>query len=71
MSKRLNVDVSDELHAYLTDLAARRQTTIAELVRKGLSVIKAAEKHSASGPLHMGFVRDVSQLDVVIMGLLD
>lgn len=71
MSKRLNLDISDDLHAYLTDLAVRRSTTMADLVRKGLAVIKAAERHAARGPVHMGFVSDPSRLDVEIVGVLD
>ena len=71
MSKRLNLDVSDDLHAYLADLAARRSTTIADLVRKGLAVIKAAEKHASGGRSHMGFVSDPSRLDIEIIGILD
>lgn len=71
MSKRLNLDISDELHAYLADLAQRRGTTVADQVRKGLAVIKAADTHSASGRRHLGFVSDPSRLDVEIIGILD
>lgn len=71
MSKRLNLDISDDLHAYLTSLAMRRGTTVADLVRKGLAVIKAAETHAAGGSLHMGFVSDPTRLDVQIIGILE
>lgn len=71
MSKRLNLEISDDLHTFLTDLAVRRGTTVADLVRKGLAVIKAAERHAVRGPVHMGFVSDPSRLDVEIVGVLD
>lgn len=71
MSKRLNLEISDELHSYLTDLARRRGTTVADQVRKGLAVIKAADTHSASGRRHLGFVSDPSRLDIEIIGILD
>lgn len=71
MTKRLNLDISDELHAYLSDLASQRGTTIADLVRKGLSVIKASERQAAAGLPHMGFVSDPSRLDVVMIGIMD
>lgn len=71
MTKRLNLDISDGLHEYLTDLARRRGTTIADQVRRGLAVIKAADRHSASGRRHLGFVEDASRLDVEIIGIID
>lgn len=71
MSKRLNLDISDDLHAYLTDLAERRSTTIADIVRRGLAVIKAVDKHASGGRNHMGFVSDPSRLDVEIINVLD
>lgn len=71
MSKRLHLLISDELHVYLNDLAERRGTTVTDLVRKGLAVIKAAEIHAAGGRMHLGFVSDPSRLDVEIIGILD
>ena len=71
MSKRLNLDISDELHSYLSDLAERRGTTMADLVRKGLAVIKAADVHAASGRRHIGFVSDPSRLEVEIVNVND
>jgi len=66
MAKRLNLDISDDLHAYLCDLASRRQTTTADIVRKGLAVMKAADRYmdSTSEP-------DPARLDVMIVGILD
>ena len=73
MAKRLNLDISDDLHAYLCDLASRRQTTTADIVRKGLAVMKAADRYmdSTSEPVHIGFVKDPARLDVMIVGILD
>lgn len=71
MSKRLNLDVSDDLHAYLSDLAARRSTTISDIVRKGLAVMKAADAQARAGRTHLGFVSDATRLDVEIVGILE
>lgn len=71
MTKRLNLEISDDLHQYLTDLARRRSTTIADQVRRGLSVIKAADRQSALGRRHIGFVEDPGRLDVEIIGIID
>ncbi len=73
MTKRLNVDVSDSLHEYLCDLASRQQTTVSEIVRKGLAVMKAADRYmaSTSEPVHLGFVDDPKRLDVLLIGVLD
>jgi hypothetical protein len=71
MSKRLNLDVSDDLHAYLADLASRRSTTVADIVRRGLAVMKAADAQVAVGRRHLGFVSDPTRLDVEIVGVME
>jgi hypothetical protein len=40
MTTRLNVNINDETQAALEDLAARRQTTVTEVVRRAVSVYK-------------------------------
>lgn len=49
MVTKLNVNINDETAAALKDLAARRQTTVTEIVRRAVSVYKFVEDEVVDG----------------------
>lgn len=71
MSKRINIEVSDEVADLLNRVAEHQQTTMTDVVRRALAILKAAEKQKARGIEHMGFAKDPSKLDVELVGLFD
>lgn len=71
MSKRINIEVSDEVAELLNRVADQQQTTMTDVVRRALAILKAAEKQKARGNVHIGFAKDPSRLDVELVGLLD
>ncbi len=71
MSKRINIEVSDEVAELLNRVAENQQTTMTDVVRRALAGIKAAEKQKAGGIEGFGFARGASKLDVELVGLLD
>lgn len=71
MAKRINIEVSDEVAALLNRVAESQNTTMTDVIRRALAVVKAAEKQKARGIEHMGFTRDSSKLDVELVGLFD
>ncbi len=71
MSKRISIEVSDEVADLLNRVADSQQTTMTDIVRRALAVVKAADKQKARGFEHIGFTRDASKLDVELVGLLD
>ncbi|MFS0738827.1 ribbon-helix-helix protein, CopG family [Sphingomonas sp. 1P06PA] len=71
MAKRINIEVSDDLAELLNRVAESQQTTMTDVVRRALAVVKAAEKQKARGIEHLGFARDATKLDVELVGLLD
>ncbi|HEX8379206.1 MAG TPA: hypothetical protein VF619_01500 [Allosphingosinicella sp.] len=71
MAKRLNIEVSDDVAALLSRVAEKQQTTMTDVVRRALAILKAAEKQKSLGREHFGFVKDPSKLDVELVGVLD
>lgn len=71
MAKRINIEVSDDVAALLDRVANSQNTTMTDVIRRALAVVKAAEKQKARGIEHIGFARDASKLDVELVGLLD
>lgn len=72
MSKvRLNLELSEDLDQFLQKLANDEGTTKTEIVRRGLSVMKAFSQQIKSGNTHIGFVDDSSKLDTEMVGILD
>jgi predicted transcriptional regulator len=71
MAKRISIEVSDELAMVLNRIAESQHTTMTDVVRRALAVVKAAEKQKGRGIDHIGFARDASNLDVELVGLLD
>lgn len=71
MSKvRLSIEVSGDLANLLEELADSEQTTKTEIVRRGLSVMKAFRNQIRAGRPHLGFAADASRLDAEIIGVL-
>ncbi|HVQ07360.1 MAG TPA: hypothetical protein VMS43_02890 [Allosphingosinicella sp.] len=67
---RLTIDISAELAQLLADLADESDTTKADIVRRGLAVMKAARDQKRAGREHLGFVRDPSRLDAELLGVM-
>lgn len=49
MTTRLSVNINDETSVALKDLAARRQTTVTEVIRRAVSVYKFVEDEVVDG----------------------
>lgn len=49
MATRLNINVNDETAAALQELAAKRDTTLTEIVRRAVSVYKFVEDEVVDG----------------------
>jgi hypothetical protein len=71
MAKRLSIEVSDDVAALLSRVAEKQQTTMTDVVRRALAILKAAEKQKSLGREHFGFVKDPSKLDVELVGVMD
>lgn len=71
MAKRLNIEVSDEVAELLQREAERQETTMTDVVRRALAVLKAAEKQRELGRGYLGFVSDPSRLDAQLLGVID
>lgn len=71
MAKRLSIELSDDLAELLNRVADDQHTTMTDVVRRALAVIKAAEKQKSLGREHMGFVKNPEKLDVELVGVLD
>jgi predicted transcriptional regulator len=71
MAKRISIEVSDDVAELLNRVADSQQTTMTDIVRRALAVVKAAEKQKIRGIEHLGFARDANKLDVELVGLFD
>lgn len=67
---RLTIDISQELAALLTDLAEEAETTKADIIRRGLAVMKAAREQKQIGRGHLGFVKNPEKLDAELLGII-
>jgi hypothetical protein len=63
---RLSFDVSCELHNFLLDSQNEDGTTPSEVLRRGISVLKAFRSQRAFGRTHLGFTNNPSNLDAEI-----
>jgi len=68
---RLNLEVSEDLDKFLENLANEEGTTKTEIVRRGLSVMKAFRQQIQSGNTHIGFTDNAKKLDTEMVGILD
>lgn len=71
MTRRLNIQVSDNVAALLDRLAAEQETTVTDMIRRALALLKAADIQRAKGFTHIGFAADPAGLDVEIIGTFD
>jgi hypothetical protein len=67
---RLNIEVSQELADVLDSLADAEGTTRTELVRRGITVLKAYKEQREVGRPHLGFTKDPLRLDAEMLGIL-
>jgi len=67
---RINMEVSEDLATLLDNLADQEDVTRTEIVRRGLSVLKAYRDQIASGRPHIGFTEDAKSLDAELIGVL-
>ncbi|OQW43528.1 MAG: hypothetical protein A4S12_04630 [Proteobacteria bacterium SG_bin5] len=67
---RLTFDVSEEVAELLNELADEASTTKADIIRRGLAVMKVAREQKRHGRPHMGFVEESKKLDAEVVGLL-
>ena len=68
---RMNIEVSRDVADFLEELAKEESATKTELVRRGLSILKAYKQQKKIGRTHIGFAEDASKLDAEILGVLD
>ncbi|HEY4547628.1 MAG TPA: ribbon-helix-helix protein, CopG family [Pedomonas sp.] len=67
---RMNIELSQDVAAFLEALAQEEATTKTEIIRRALSVMKAYRQQKDRGRSHIGFVSDPAKLDVEIVGIL-
>lgn len=67
---RLQMEMSTAAADMLTDLAEREGVTRAEILRRGLLVMRAFQTRRASGPAHLGFAEDPAGLETELLGIL-
>jgi predicted transcriptional regulator len=67
---RLTIDISEELAKLISDLAEESDTTKADIIRRGLAVMKAVREQKKVGREHLGFVRNPEKLDAELLGVM-
>jgi Ribbon-helix-helix protein, copG family len=71
MSKiRLQFEISKDLDAEIEELAKQENTSKSEILRRGLSVMRAFREQSKRGRKHLGFVEDPLKLDAEMLGII-
>ena len=66
----MSLDMSKNLYAWLENLAYEEKTTMADMIRRGLSVVIAYDRKRKEFP-HIGFASDPQNLDVLMVGVLN
>lgn len=67
---RLDLVVSDELDAEISAIAREAKCSRADVLRRGLAVMKVFQEQRRLGRRHLGFVADPSQLDAEVINVL-
>lgn len=70
MTKRLEMCISDSLDRDLSRIEVSAGIDRAEILRRGLAVMKAFRAEKARGNDHLGFVSDPRKLDLEIVNVL-
>jgi len=72
MSKvRLTMNIEESLKKYFDSLAKEEGVAFAELLERGLGVIKTFQKQRHIGRKHLGFVANRTKLDAELVGILN
>jgi hypothetical protein len=66
----LELVISAELDAEITEMAREAGIERADVLRRGLAVMKAFQMERREGRKHLGFVSDPGQLDTEIINVL-
>ncbi|WP_370314195.1 ribbon-helix-helix protein, CopG family [Sagittula sp.] len=69
-TKRLSVNISDDLDRLIDELADDAKITRADVVRRALAIMKAYKQQKAHGRTHIGFTADASKLDAELLNVL-
>jgi len=67
---RLNIELTHEMVSLLDGLADLEGVTRSELIRRGISVLKAYHEQREIGRPHLGFAKDPQRLDAELLGIL-
>ena len=68
---RMHIEMSKDLDDELEALARSEGVTKSEMLRRGLSVIKAFKEQAKRGRTHLGFVEDSTKLNAEMLGILN
>lgn len=69
-TKRLSVNISDDLDKLIDELADDANITRADVVRRALAIMKAYKQQKLVGREHMGFTSDASKLEAELLNVL-
>lgn len=69
-TKRLSVNISDDLDKLIDELADDANITRADVVRRALAIMKAYKQQKQVGREHLGFTSDASKLDAELLNVL-
>ncbi len=69
-TKRLSVNISDDLDKLIDELADDANITRADVVRRALAIMKAYKQQKNIGREHLGFTSDASKLEAELLNVL-
>ncbi len=69
-TKRLSVNISDDLDKLIDELADDANITRADVVRRALAIMKAYKQQKNIGREHLGFTSDASKLEADLLNVL-
>lgn len=67
---KMDMEVSAETDALIDEIAQEAGCSRKEVIRRGLSVMKAFSLKRKEGQTHIGFVADSASLDTEVVGVL-
>lgn len=68
---RFTLKMEDDIRDYFEIMAREEGVDIAELLKRGLAVMKAFREQKKLGRNHIGFASDPAKLDTEIIGVLN
>jgi hypothetical protein len=69
-TRTVDLKISAEVDTLLDELSAETGCTKADIIRRGLAVMKGFQTQRKLGQTHIGFTADPSKLDTEITGVL-